>query len=208
MEFATKIMHLLSVQKTNSHLILNFFGMEFKFKNKIEKFVGYEGEIEYKKYKNFGKCIIKKYRKDSECINWLNQELLQYYPNKKYLPVAQHEYKALEILSKHDLAPKPLELGFDYIVIEYGGRTLEAFNPLSENEYLRQAKQILQIFNELNFKHNDLLPRNILVSKNKLKIIDFTLAEFNHIILMDKLPNKRWAYPNDERILNYCNKER
>lgn len=199
-------MKLISIQKFDNYNVINFLGI--KFTQKIKKFTGWEGDIEYKRYKKFGKCIIKKYKKDSDCINWLNVELKQYYPSEDFLPIAQHEYKALELLSKHGIAPKPLELGPDYIVVEYGGKTLEEYNPLSPEEYLKQAKQILLKFEELNFKHNDLLPRNILISKNKLKIIDFTLSEFGNIMLIDKLPNKKWAYPGDERILNYSNKEK
>ncbi|MCR4623249.1 MAG: hypothetical protein K5780_01135 [Alphaproteobacteria bacterium] len=161
----------------------------------------FESDIGFlRNYKNFGEVVVKKYKADSPCVIWLNQHLRRYYVYSTIMPIAQHEFRALEILNSNGVAPRPLEIGTDYIILEKWGTELK--NP-PMNLY-SQAVHILKELRRLNFKHNDLLMRNILIdASNELKLIDLTLSEFGNVEIIKHLPNKSWAYPGDERILNY-----
>ena len=173
----------------------------FKKFLKNDKIVSWESDISFvSKYKKYGEVVIKKYKPDSECVKWLNNHLKSFYPYSTIMPIAQHEFRGLEILYENGLSPKPLEIGEDYIIIEKYGFEIKNAN---KNLY-NQAKNILEALENLKFKHNDLLMRNILINKeNKLKLIDLTLSEFNNIEIIKYLPVKNWAYPGDERILTY-----
>ncbi len=187
--------------------------MRIKFIQKIinliknrNKVVGYEANIVFKNhYKHYGSVVIKQYRDDSECVNWLNEILKEYYPDESIIPVAQHEFRILSILSKYDIAPVPVELGQNYVIMKkFGSCISDEKKYKGDKKLYTQALKILETLEKLGIKHNDLLPRNILIdNKKQIKLIDFTLSEIENIKLMDKLPNTRWAYPNDSRILEY-----
>lgn len=180
---------------------MKFFSQISNLLNKKQQIISYESNISFcSNYKNYKNVVIKKYKIDCGCIQWLNKHLKTFYQFSSIMPVAQHEFRALEILYENKLSPKPLELGVDYIVLEKYGQELKNFD---KSMYL-QAENILKTLKELDFKHNDLLMRNILIGKqNQLKLIDFTLSEFNGIEIIKYLPDKNWAYPGDERILTY-----
>jgi len=170
----------------------------------------YEADILFHKVE--GDLLVeKKYRPEVECIHWLNQHLAQYYDPKIAMPVAQHEFRALQLLSKYDISAKPVSLNQTSIIMHFVGVPFQINHALSRRRYLKQCSLILDLFKKLNFFHNDLLPSNLLIDKhNQLKVIDFTLSEFDQICIMESLPNSKWARAyQDQQILNqYCTKKR
>ena len=146
--------------------------------------------------------VTKRYIRDHECISWLNLELANHYDPAVGLPVAQHEFAAYELLAPLGCAPSPVELRPDSIVVEHGGEALRADSPISEPAYERQCVGILDGFESLGFRHNDILAGNVLIdAEGRVRIIDFTLAEFGSIELMPSLPNRDWARPGEDAKL-------
>ncbi len=170
----------------------------------IPKGTHYEAEITF--FKEGDQIIVqKRYRKDVECIQWLNQHLSQYYDSEKAQPVAQHEFRALQLLEPYNISAKPLALEKDAITMQFCGIPFELQYSLSRKLYRQGCRQILDLFSKLNFSHNDLLPSNLLIdSQNKLRVIDFTLSEFGEVCIMDVLPNSRWARAyRDREVLDF-----
>lgn len=164
----------------------------------------YEADIAFTKDERRGIVVTKKYRLDVACIAWLNKHLSNYYPAEGGLPVAQHEFAALTLLAKHGVAPRPIEALKHAIVMEFAGRPVAAASLISFKSYMTQCQNILTTLGRLNFRHNDLLPANVVVRRGRLKIIDFTLSEFNGIEIMNALPEPGWARPGqDEAIASY-----
>ena len=146
--------------------------------------------------------VTKRYIREHECISWLNRELAAHYDPAAGLPVAQHEFAAYELLAPLGFAPSPVELRSDSIVVEYGGESLRADSPISEQEYERRCLAILRGFESIGFRHNDVLAGNVLIDPDaRVRIIDFTLAEFGSIELMPSLPNRDWARPGEDAKL-------
>lgn len=155
----------------------------------------------------YGKVVQKKYKESCECVKWLNGYLDKYYPLKGIMPIAQHEASALQLLDKYGFVPKLIGVNEDSIFMEYSGESLELLENIDKSVFIEQAQNIHNIFNEIGFKHNDLLERNFLVKNGKLYVIDFTLSEFNGIEIMKDLPDKNWAYPQlNESIMNHFSK--
>jgi len=170
----------------------------------ITKPIHYESEISFLKDAMHGLVVQKKYRNDVECIQWLNRYLSKYYDPSKGLPVAQHEFAALKLLTPFGIVPKPLRLEMGAIVMDFAGDPLTETLEISLVSYLEQCHFILQTFHKMNFKHNDLILGNVLVHKGKVKIIDFTLSEFNGVEIMKDLPNPNWArFGQDANLLSY-----
>jgi hypothetical protein len=166
--------------------------------------VHWESEITFQLSADGDVHVVKTYLQDHECISWLNVELANDYDPESGLPVAQHEFAAYEALLPLGVAPKPVELRPDSIVIEYGGLPLSAESDIADDEYRRQCEEILRGFDAIGFRHNDLLPGNVLVQHGQVGIIDFTLAEFGTIDLMSKLPNPDWARAGqDARLVEF-----
>ena len=163
-----------------------------------------ESEIFFYHDPELGLVIVKRYRQDVECIRWLNSHLAKYYPPEKGLPVAQHEFAALRKLAAHGIAPDPIRLTADSVVMKYAGEPIHSPNSEFVLDYRKQAAAILDTLQKLDFKHNDLLPRNVLAHKGKIHVVDFTLSEFDGISIMADLPNPDWARPEEDRnLLDY-----
>lgn len=160
-----------------------------------------ESEIYFKKVKHLGTVVTKRYKRDTPWIQWLNKQLSTYYPMDVAMPIAQHEYTVLQLLSPFDIAPAPIALLPDAVVMKYAGLPLTAKAGISLEEYRKQCQNILDIFQRLKFKHNDLLCRNVLIDNGKVMVVDFTMSEFNDIKLMDKLPDPKWAQPDKDHLL-------
>jgi hypothetical protein len=162
----------------------------------------YESEISFAPGAGGRIEVTKRYIREHECISWLNLELAAHYDPAAGLPVAQHEFAAYEVLAPLGCVPSPVELRPDSIVVEYGGESLRADSPISESEYERQCTSILRGFESIGFRHNDLLAENVLIDAHaRVRIIDFTLAEFGSIELMPSLPNRDWARPDEDAKL-------
>ena len=172
--------------------------------------VGYEAEITVEGDDGGSPArVVKAYRRDHPCIAWLNERLAEWYDPALGLPVAQHEWAAYELLAPEGFVPDPIERRPDAIVLGWGGEPLHAGSGLSEREYRRQAAAVLEAFARLGFRHNDLLDRNVLVDGDRIRIVDFTLAEFGEVRLMDALPDPAWARPGeDERLLDHLRSAR
>jgi RIO-like serine/threonine protein kinase len=164
--------------------------------------IGYESEITVEPDAGGRpERVVKAYRTDHPCVAWLNERLARWYDPALALPVAQHEWAAYALLAGEGFVPEPLELRHDAVVIAWGGETLHARSRISAGEYRRQAQAILDAFERLRFRHNDLLERNVLVDDGHVRIIDFTLAEFGAVTLMDALPDPAWARPGEDHLL-------
>ena len=162
----------------------------------------YESEISFAPGAGGRIEVIKRYKREHECISWLNGELAAHYDPGAGLPVAQHEFAAYEVLAPLGCVPSPVELRPDSIVVEYGGKPLRPDSPISESAYERQCDEILRGFESIGFRHNDLLAGNVLIdAETRVRIIDFTLAEFGSIELMPSLPNRDWARPGEDAQL-------
>ena len=165
------------------------------------KTVHYESVIRFET----GGVVVKTYRDDCECIRWLNRHLARYYDPAKGQPVAQHEFAALRFLEPCGFVPKPLRLDHGSIAMEYAGVPVSPRSEVSLDEYRRQCQSILATFAKLGFRHNDLLPGNVLVHHGRIKIIDFTLAEFDAVEIAGNLPDPDWArLGQDQALLTYA----
>lgn len=164
---------------------------------------GFEAHVSFERCKATGQIIVsKQYRLDCECVVWLNSHLAQYYDPEIAYPVAQHEFAALQLLQPYEFFPDPVELLPTGITMAYAGVPLaQARSQLTRESFLEQANAILGIFENLRFRHNDLLPWNVLVQGDRLRVIDFTLSEFGGRELMPHLPNPSWAQPGKDRQL-------
>jgi len=168
-------------------------------KTDILKGTHYEAEVSFF-YQDDTLLVKKRYRQDVACIQWLNKHLAKYYDPSRVMPVAQHEYAALNLLSRYDMAPKPLSLESDFIIMHFCGTPFTLQYTLPKAAYLKQCHLLLDSLEKLGFAHNDLLPSNLLIDKEKkIRVIDFTLSEFDGIRIMDELPDQSWARPYQDR---------
>jgi hypothetical protein len=172
--------------------------------------VGYEAEIAVEGGDDGSPArVVKTYRRDHPCVAWLNERLAEWYDPALGLPVAQHEWAAYELLAPEGFVPEAIERRPDAIVLGWGGEPLHAGCGLSVRDYRRQAAAVLEAFARLGFRHNDLLDRNVLVDGDRIRIIDFTLAEFGDVRLMDTLPDPGWARAGeDHRLLDHLRSAR
>lgn len=162
----------------------------------------YESEVEFIRSEPTGELqVVKRYRTDHPCVAWLNEALAEWYDPARGLPVAQHEHAALELLSPHGAAPPSLELRADAIVSAFAGEPVSRRSRITADDYLEQCERILDVFAEVGLRHNDLLPRNVLVQDRRVSVVDYTLAEFGAVSLMDRLPDPAWARPGEDREL-------
>lgn len=164
---------------------------------------GFEAHVSFERCKITGQILVRKqYRLDCECVVWLNSHLARYYDPKIAYPVAQHEFAALQLLQPYEFYPDPVELLPNGITMAYAGIPLaQARQQLTRESFLEQAETILGIFEKLELRHNDLLPWNVLVDGDRLRVIDFTLSEFAGRELMSSLPNPGWAQAGKDRQL-------
>ncbi len=164
----------------------------------------FESHITLVKHHLHGLVVQKRYRQEHPCVAWLNTVLKPYYPDDRFLPIAQHEARALLLLSQYGISPKLIEYSFDSVVMEFAGTPITKDSSILIKNYEKLASRIINLFVEIGFKHNDLLPRNVLLHDGVIKLIDFTLSEFNDIKFMALLPNSKWArYGEDYNLLNY-----
>jgi hypothetical protein len=168
---------------------------------RIPQVVHYEADVFFDIDSADNILVTKKYKLNVECIEWLNEHLSRYYDRSQGQPVAQHEFAALKLLAPFGFVPKPLDLRADSIVMEFAGHPLTANSKISADDYLKQCRFILDTLAALNFKHNDLLLGNVLLDHGKIKIIDFTLAEFGVVEIMKDLPNRHWARPGEDKTI-------
>jgi hypothetical protein len=165
--------------------------------------IHYESYITVFDHPSLGRLVRKQYRDDHPCINWLNETLQDYYPKSKFLPVALHEARALNILSAIGLAPRLICCEANAVVMEYAGVPITANPTIDALSFYRQAVYITERLISLGFRHNDLLPRNVVVLGEKVRLIDFTMSEFANIRFIDKLPNRGWARSGEDYRL-FC----
>lgn len=168
----------------------------------------YEADISFIREKD-QLFVYKYYRTKHDCIAWLNQHLAQYYSCNGTAPVAQHEFTALQILSRPEfgIAPEPIDIGTNYIVMKYAGISLDySFWKISKNKFKTQALSIIEKLNQINFSHNDILPGNVLISNGQIQLIDFTLSEFNGISIRKDIPDLSWGrFGQDGNLVNFMN---
>jgi tRNA A-37 threonylcarbamoyl transferase component Bud32 len=160
-----------------------------------------EAEIFFDVDPEHGRVVVKRYRPDVPCIAWLNQHLAKHYDASRGMPVAQHEFAALQKLEQYDIAPKPVRLDKDAIVMTYAGEPINSPN----GEYVRdpdaQFGAIIDALDRAELRHNDMLPRNVLVDGGKIRLVDFTLSEFDGVGIVDALPEPKWARAGRDRDL-------
>lgn len=158
-----------------------------------------------------GNPIIKKtYDANAPVIRFLNDFLKDFYSKNvehgdSIMPVALHEYFIMKNLEPYNIAPQVLEIEANCIYMTFEGNSiLSSAQRITKEEFLYQAKNILHILRNLGIRHNDLTPANVLIRDWTLKIIDFTLADFGDLDIVSNLPDRKWAYLNqDHNLLNY-----
>ena len=159
-----------------------------------------------------GNPVIRKiYDADAPVIRFLNEYLKRFYfadnsnLNNLVMPAALHEYFILKKLEPYNIAPRVLNIEKNCIYMTFEGNSiLSAAQKITKEEFLLQAKNILHILHSLGIRHNDLTPSNVLIRDWTIKIIDFTLADFGKLDIVSNLPDRRWAYLNqDYNLLNY-----
>lgn len=91
-----------------------------------------------------------------------------------YRWMQEREVKALKLLDKFDDFPKLLEVGEDYIVMDYAGRQSKVDTATMKD----QAWKIYDILQEVGIIHRDLIDRNFLALNGKLNLIDFGWCVF------------------------------
>ena len=167
----------------------------------------FESKIELLSDGNGNPIIKKTYDANAPVIRFLNEYLKDFYSakDKNFMPVAMHEYFILKLLEPYNIAPRVLAIEKDCIYMTFEGNSiLHSEQKISRQEFLFQAKNILHILRSLGIRHNDLTPSNVLIRDWTLKIIDFTLADFGDLDVVSNLPDRRWAYLNqDHNLLNY-----
>lgn len=95
---------------------------------------------------------------------------------KNYEWMLPREIEALRRLSKYDHFPKLLEIGSNYIVMNFVGRR----NQVKFGEMKGQALEILKNMREAGIKqHRDCVKKNFLALNGKLYLIDFGWAVFD-----------------------------
>lgn len=167
-----------------------------------------ESEIAVVRDAAAGLVVRKQYKPEVPCVAWLNQELRRWYDAGAGMPVAQHEYRALQLLAPHGIVPQPLALEGDVLVMTYCGDSLEFRPRISRQSYEEQAARIVALLAQLGFRHNDMLPRNVVVQDGTVRLVDFTLAEFGDVELMAHLPQPQWARPGrDQDMVAFLREE-
>lgn len=135
-------------------------------------------------------------------IKWLNEALSKYYDSQERMPVISHECAAIKLLSKYGIVPEIYESGYDYLIMSYEGNSLCLdWWKTRKQSYVKKAANILNILSEVGFKHNDLIPSNVLLHKGKLTLIDFSWAEFNNIDITSDMPQKNWCHKGEDTNL-------
>ena len=166
----------------------------------LPEVVAFESYISFHQDPERGILVTKRYRQEVPCVQWLNRQLAEFYDPAEGQPVAQHEHAALELLAPYGFVPRVLSRDTDSIQMEFAGIPVTHAS-IPTAEYREQCQLILDTFERLGFLHNDLLPRNVLIDDGRVKIVDFTLAEFPGVELMSHLPDSRWARPGEDRKL-------
>lgn len=171
----------------------------------------FESKIEVLSDGNGNPVIKKTYDENALVIRFLNDYLKNFYSPEKdklgdsIMPVAMHEYFILKHLEPFNIAPRVLGIEKNCIYMTFEGNSiLSSTQKITQEEFLLQAKNILHVLHLLGIRHNDLTPANVLIRDWTLKIIDFTLADFGKIDIVSNLPDRRWAYLNqDHNLINY-----
>ena len=170
----------------------------------------YESTIEVLSDENGNPVIKKTYNAEVPVIRFLNDYLKNFYSvdtktGGEVMPVAAHEYFLLKKLEPYNIAPRALGLEENSVYLSFEGNSiLHSDEKISREEFLIQARNILHVLRTLGIRHNDLLPSNVLIRDRRLKLIDFTLADFDPIDIVANLPDRNWARLNqDYNLLNY-----
>jgi serine/threonine protein kinase len=99
----------------------------------------------------------------------------------------ENEIKFLKLLQNHDNVIKLLHYSEDtnnyYFFLELCTSNFDIMKITNQNiiYFMEQLIDILILLHDYNIIHNDIKPLNILIKNNKLKIIDFGMAEDNDI---------------------------
>lgn len=169
----------------------------------------FESEIDFLKDKNGEIIVRKRYDSKVPCIRFLNLLLGQYYEKIEgnLMPVARHEFAILKALEPFRIAPRALAVQDDCIYMSYEGNPVSGGRgELSREDYLWQAKNILNVLHRFGIRHNDMLDRNVLYKDGVIKLIDFTLSEYRDLDIASHLPDQNWARINqDYKLLTYAN---
>ena len=168
----------------------------------LPEVIAFESYISFHQDPERGILVTKRYRDEAPWMQWLNRRLAEFYDPAEGQPVAQHEHAALDLLAPYGFVPRVLSRDTDSIQMEFAGIPV-THAEIPTEEYRKQCRFILETFERLDFLHNDLLPRNVLIDGDRVKIVDFTLAEFPGVELMSHLPDPRWARPGEDGKLLY-----
>jgi len=129
--------------------------------------------------------FIKKHSPDHWVNQLLEKRLHKYYP----CCIIHHCVEILQLLEPYDITPKVIAKGKDYVILENCGTSfyeidkVEWYKNVEKNKVKEQVDYILSILKKHKIKHYDLHDRNILIdSNNKIRIIDFQLANYNGIV--------------------------
>ena len=171
----------------------------------------FESKIEILRDADGNPIVKKTYDATAPVIRFLNSYLKNFYSaasdkhGESVMPVVMHEYFILKQLEPYNIAPRALGIESDCLYMTFEGNSiLSAAQKITREEFLLQAKNILHILHSFGIRHNDLTPSNVLFRDWTLKIIDFTLADFGKVDIVSNLPDRRWAYLNqDYNLLNY-----
>lgn len=174
------------------------FSEVFKCKSQIYKIIPLNNEFTQKKdfYKE---CFIHKILSCEKGIcPLINFYIVKGKYTKRYLKAWDNfGFEENERPDKHNL--------FGVIVSEDGGICLEKYKFKSVKQILFFVRQIIQILSNLEikykFEHRDLHWGNILIKKEKISIIDFTLSRLQYKkIIYNDLDLKDWLFSGDESV--------
>ena len=119
---------------------------------------------------------------------------------KNYEWMLPREVKALKMLEPYDNFPKLLEVGSNYIVMNFVGRRNQV-NPL---EMKGQVQVILQNMRKAGIKqHRDINRKNFLALNGKLYLIDFGWAIFDGEDINKARQHRNLSKKTDEEVLSH-----
>tara|TARA_Y100000385_G_C12845479_1_gene530713 strand:- start:353 stop:784 length:432 start_codon:yes stop_codon:yes gene_type:complete len=120
---------------------------------------------------------------------------------KSIKKIMENEIFYLKKIEKYKYFPKLIDYNYDsnYIIMEYCKETISNAKKIPDN-YMKQIKEICEIFEKENIHHGDLSAGNVCLKENTIIIIDFGCVQ-----KLDKLKNERiynLKYKNYDTLVN------
>jgi len=115
-------------------------------------------------------------RATTSIVERINRKYIKKIYRPKYNWVKDRELRAYKMLKEYDHYPNILEVGDNYLIMDYVGR----HRRIDHSLYKDDAREILKELEENGIEHRDIKHANIMELSNKIYLIDFGWVLFSN----------------------------